>query len=160
MNREPTNKKFMADHMLGSLARWLRMMGYDCRYEKGLADDDIIDICEKENRILLTRDEELATKSKGFCLRTTSLDEQLLEVSRSLDLKFNPSNMRCSLCNGPLVRIDRDKAAAEGGVPQRSLDIATEFWQCDSCKKIYWNGTHWDGILGRFKRLGLAGDDE
>jgi len=155
MSAETPRMTFIADHMLGSLARWLRMMGYDCRYEKGLSDDEIVDISVKEARIILTRDEELAEKGNGVCLRTTSLDEQLLELARRFDLGFDPSRMRCSLCNGLLVGID--KSIAAGKVPEKSLEHATEFWQCSSCKKIYWDGTHWNGIIGRFEKLGLTG---
>ncbi|MEM4264486.1 MAG: Mut7-C RNAse domain-containing protein [Thermoplasmata archaeon] len=155
MSTDTPRTTFIADHMLGSLARWLRMMGYDCRYEKGLSDDEILDISEKEARVILTRDEELAERGNGFCLRTTSLDEQLLELGKRFGLRFDPSSMRCSLCNGSLMQID--KSAAAGKVPEKSLQHATEFWQCVSCKKIYWDGTHWSGIIGRFEKLGLTG---
>ena len=134
------------------------MMGYDCRYEKGLSDDEIIDISHKEGRTILTRDEELAEKGGGMCLKATALDEQLSEVSKKFDLRFDPFEMRCSLCNGLLEHIDRD--AVTGKVPERSLEVASDFWQCDSCKKIYWNGTHWNGIVGRFKKLGLVSGEK
>lgn len=152
------NHRFIADHMLGSLARWLRMMGYDCRYEKGLSDDEIIDLARSEGRIVLTRDEWLAEKCGGVCLRTTDLDEQLLEVSNRFNLKFAVSEMRCSVCNGSLKRIDRGSVV--GRVPEKSLEAASDFWQCDSCRKIYWDGTHWKGIIGRFKRLGLMSGEK
>lgn len=157
MSSDRPRPKFVADHMLGSLARWLRMMGYDCRYEKGLSDNEIVSISETEGRIILTRDKELAEKGGGVCLKTTALDEQLSEVSKRFDLRFDPSEMRCSLCNGSLGHVDRSSVA--GKIPERSLEGASDFWQCESCKKIYWNGTHWNGIIGRFRKLGLVGDE-
>jgi uncharacterized protein with PIN domain len=45
------------------------------------------------------------------------------------------------------------------GVPEKSMENATEFWRCDSCRKVYWDGTHWTGILDRFDRLGLVKGD-
>ena len=156
MTTEPSKPIFIADHMLGSLARWLRMMGYDCRYEKSLDDNEIIGLAQKEKRAILTRDEELAKRGDGFYLKSTSLDDQLAEVSKKFDLRFDLETMRCSVCNGQLSRIDKNDA--KGLIPDKSLENASSFWQCDSCKKIYWDGTHWKGILGRFERLGLKRD--
>ncbi len=45
--------------MLGSLARWLRILGYDTAYDNRIEDDDIIERCLRESRIALTRDRRL-----------------------------------------------------------------------------------------------------
>jgi len=142
--------------MLGSLARWIRMMGYDCRYEKALEDSDIINLAKDEGRRILTRDRDLAERGNGLFIDSTSLDDQLKIVSEEYNLRFNQEEMRCSVCNGSLVRIDK-KAAADS-VPEKSLAHATSFWKCDSCRKVYWDGTHWNGIIDRFRRLGLTED--
>ncbi len=64
----PDRPRFAVDEMLGTLARWLRVMGYDAVYEKDHNDDEIVDIAKREGRILLTRDRELAARmERGDC---------------------------------------------------------------------------------------------
>lgn len=145
---------FIADHMLGSLARWMRLLGYDCRYEKELADDAIIQVAREEKRIILTRDKELAGRGNGFFVSSTSLDDQLSEIRDAFKIRFKEDEMRCSVCNGRLANIDKDDV--RGQVPEKSLEKATHFWKCQGCQKIYWDGTHWNGIMDRFKRLKLV----
>lgn len=154
----PSEQIFIVDHMLGSLARWLRMLGYDSRYEKDLADNEIIEIAEREERIILTRDKDLAKSSHGFFVSETSLDEQLLAVKEAFGLKFHPDGIRCSVCNGRLIEVDPREI--EDDVPQKPLESCSKFWRCGDCEKIYWDGTHWDRILGKFKELKLVEDEE
>jgi hypothetical protein len=144
---------FIVDHMLGSLARWLRMLGYDSHYDKTLSDNEIIGFAKKEKRKILTRDRELAERGGGFYISSTELEEQLVAVAKEFSLSYRPDRMRCSVCNGTLQKIDA--VSIKDKVPQRSFENATEFWRCDSCRKIYWDGTHWKGIMDRFERLGL-----
>ena len=50
---------FFADVMLGKLARWLRMLGYDTAYERKIDDADVVGRVLREDRWLLTRDRHL-----------------------------------------------------------------------------------------------------
>jgi len=149
---------FIADNMLGSLARWLRMIGYDCRYEKELSDDDMIKIALEEKRMILTRDKNLADRGKGLYVNSTSLDDQLTEVKTAFNINFHEDSMRCSICNGRLFEVKAEDVKEQ--IPEKSLQQATSFWKCDGCQKIYWNGTHWNGIINRFKRLKLMEDKQ
>ena len=144
---------FIVDQMLGSLARWLRMLGYDSHYDKILSDNEIIGFARKEKRKILTRDRELAERGGGFYISSTELEEQLVTVAKEFSLSYRRDRMRCSVCNGALQNIDA--VSIKDKVPQRSFENAKEFWRCDSCRKIYWDGTHWKGIMDRFERLGL-----
>jgi uncharacterized protein with PIN domain len=144
---------FIVDHMLGSLARWLRMLGYDSHYDKSLSDNGIMEFARKEGRRILTRDRELAERGSGFYVSSTELEDQLVTVAKEFSLSYGPERMRCSVCNGTLQKIGADSVKNE--IPQRSFENAKEFWRCDSCRKIYWDGTHWNGIMDRFERLGL-----
>lgn len=148
---------FIVDHMLGSLARWLRMLGYDSRYEKELSDNEILGIARKESRHILTRDKELAERGKGLFVPATDLDEQLSLVAKEFSLSFRPERMRCSVCNGRLLPVDAEEA--KHVVPDKSYALAKDFWRCESCRKVYWSGTHWEGIMDRFRRLGLIKGD-
>jgi len=149
---------FIVDHMLGSLARWLRMLGYNSYYDKLLSDNEIVEIGRREGRKILTRDRELAGRGDGLYISSTELEEQLVTVSKEFSLSYRHDRMRCSVCNGLLQKIDADSVKNE--VPQRSFENAKEFWRCASCRKIYWDGTHWKGIMDRFERLGLMRGSE
>jgi len=154
MSNDGKMPAFIVDRMLGSLARWLRMLGYDSRYDNNLTDEQLLEATKSEGRVLLTRDRELAGKGGGFFLATTDLDGQLSAVSERFSLTYGADRMRCSVCNGKLAVIDERRAKEL--VPAKSFESAKEYWICESCGKVYWDGTHWIGIMGRFRRLGLA----
>ncbi len=58
--------KFLADNMLGSLARWLRFLGFDTAYPDVLTDKDLKELARQENRVLLTRDKELSKAKESL----------------------------------------------------------------------------------------------
>lgn len=132
--------------MLGSLARFLRMAGHDARYAGDLTDDEILEEAEREGRVVVTRDAELAVRSEdAVLLRTKDLDEQLAAVRDALDLDLAPSMDRCSRCNAPL----RDASEAdEGYVPDDARDLK----RCTGCGQYYWKGSHWERIKERLEK--------
>lgn len=146
--------RFVADHMLGSLARWLRMMGYDTVYDKSLDDPAITKLAREEGRFILTRDRELAKEAGALFVEADDLDAQLKAVAEKYGLKHNDGLIRCSACNGALV--DLPKEQAKGSVPEGAFEGNDRFWKCSKCGKVYWKGTHWRGIMERFNRLSLA----
>lgn len=138
--------KFLADNMLGSLARWLRFLGFDTTYPVLLSDKDLKELAKQENRVLLTRDKELS-KAKDIAvayIESIDLKEQLVQVITSYDLKIISAFSRCSLCNSKLDPVD--KKAVEGKVPAKVFKLQDEYWECQKCKKFYWKGTHYQGI--------------
>ncbi len=148
--------KFLADHMLGKLARYLRFMGYDTYYpDGGMSDDEIIALAGEENRVILTRDKELAARSGGYFVRSDDYREQLRDVVSHFQLGCEAMLSRCSLCNTPLVRVSRE--AVRGRVPQYVYEHTEEFYMCPTCKRIYWYGTHTERIE-RFL-TGLLGEE-
>ena len=146
--------KFVADHMLGSLARWLRIMGYDTVYDKSLDDPGIANLARAESRFILTRDRELAKEPGALMIEADDLDLQLKAIAEKYGLKFNDDLIRCSACNGELA--DLDKTLAKESVPEGAFENNEKFWKCSKCGKVYWKGTHWHGIMDRFRRLSLV----
>ncbi len=146
--------RFLCDHMLGSLAKWLRLLGHDTVYPGPLGDVEIGAMAQHEGRILLTRDRELAQRVRNaYRIRSDDLEEQLLEVVRAFHLEPVESLTRCSVCNGELEDIPRQ--AAKGHVPDGVYERQPEFWQCPSCGRFYWHGSHWDNVIGRVRELAL-----
>jgi len=144
---------FICDTMLGKLARWLRILGYDTLYTRE-EDNDILAIARRENRMILTRDRELAERAeRGFLLRGFSIDEQLMELLKAGIITIDESRMltRCTLCNSILRQVDKDQV--EGKVPEGSFESSDRFWYCGHCDKYYWTGKHWADIRERVERL-------
>jgi hypothetical protein len=143
--------KFLADAMLGKLAKWLRMLGYDTVYTPDADDDDLVRIAIREDRILLTRDTLLCARRmvRARCVFVDwgSTGEQVRQVMRELDLKLSRDSLftRCTVCNGEIIPID--KADVAGRVPPYVFKTQQEFGYCARCDKIYWRGTHVDHVL-------------
>lgn len=140
------NTRFMLDVHLGKLARYLRLLGFDTRYEKNLDDADIINAAVKERRIILTRDIGLLKQKKvthGYFLRQTDPKKQIVEILDHFDLvaKCQPFS-RCLECNGKLISIKNDNAALHA-VPEQVKTFQEKFFQCKDCARIYWQGTHY-----------------
>ncbi|MFA5312502.1 MAG: Mut7-C RNAse domain-containing protein [Methanomassiliicoccales archaeon] len=150
--------RFSADEMLGSLAKWLRIMGYDTSYERDKKDDDILSLARAEDRILLTRDKLLAQKAgcDGTYVDSGSVDEQIRQVSRQYGLDLDERGTRCAVCNGQLVTVPKQEASPL--VPPRSLAMMEEFFRCPGCGKMYWKGTHWQNMIEKLRRLGVDQD--
>src|SRR5512139_3461394 len=104
--------KFIADRMLGKLAKELRMLGYDTVYYRGEKAYPLIKLAREEGRVILTRNTKLFPK------RPEDLIIQVMEVKPSLQLrellqkkvislKEGTLFSRCLLCNLPLNEIPR-----------------------------------------------------
>ncbi|UCD92839.1 MAG: Mut7-C RNAse domain-containing protein [Methanobacteriota archaeon] len=145
--------RFICDHMLGALARWMRLLGFDVLYPGPISDREIIGIAVEEDRVILTRDKELSSTDKAQALYVESddLEEQLLATMSELELKVTDPMSRCSLCNAQIEKVD--KTSVEGEVPEGVFDRQEEFWYCPTCNKYYWQGSHWDRITKTIEKL-------
>ena len=142
--------------MLGSLARWLRILGYDAVFDPALDDHQLVRLARAEKRVLLTRDRELAQRRGVRLLLVDSedLDEQILQVLSDLDLAPDRSFSRCPVCNEALESLD--PAAAADQVPPYVAQSHQEFRWCPACQRVYWRGTHWQQMDQKLARLGLS----
>ena len=137
--------RFVADAHLGGLARLLRMTGFDTLYENNFHDSEIELIAMREGRIVLTRDRELLKRREithGCYLRALKPAQQLREIFGRLDLARNAKPFTlCLHCNTPLRAID--KALVLNRVPLVVRDRLERFSTCDSCQRVFWEGSHW-----------------
>jgi uncharacterized protein with PIN domain len=137
--------RFIADAHLGGLAQLLRLAGFDTLYDNHYADAHIEALAADEKRIVLTRDRELLkrrTITHGCYVRALKPEAQLREVFDRLDLARSARPFRlCLTCNAPLRRIAR--AEAIGRAPEGVLERHSQFVTCDSCRRVFWEGSHW-----------------
>jgi uncharacterized protein len=141
---------FIADVMVGKLARWLRVLGFDVLYSNAYEDDELIRIAEAEDRVILTRDTRLAVRRmKARCVLIASdhYREQLQQVIRIFDLKDFNTLSRCIECNALLQAIDKEDVFER--VPPFVYLTQERFAVCPSCNRVYWHGTHVSAILKR-----------
>jgi uncharacterized protein with PIN domain len=153
--------RFVADVMLGRLARWLRALGYDTLYFRDAPDRRLLAVALAEGRRLLTRDVALARRARdaGLLVRAEKLDAQIEEVAQACGLASRRPLSRCLECNGLLAA--SPPAAVRGRVPPYTLATQREFWTCGGCGRVYWAGTHVEGIQRRLSRiLETAGDSQ
>jgi uncharacterized protein with PIN domain len=134
--------KLVADAMLGTLAKWLRILGYDTHFAD-LDDHQLVRLARAENRVILTRDRELALRRGVHVLLITSerLDAQIAQVLADLELEPNRSHSRCPVCNESLAEVDPETARSR--VPAYVAQTQETFKSCPACQRIYWRGTHW-----------------
>ncbi len=136
--------RFIVDAMLGTLARWLRTLGYDALFDPTWDDDALVRIARAEQRVLLTRDTQLLRRRNLCALYITSQrwDEQIRQVLRELPLPPPAPLTRCLTCNTPLE--DMLRSEAWGLVPPYVFVRHQRFRFCPDCQRVYWQGTHWD----------------
>ena len=145
---EPRAPRFVADRMLGPLTRYLRFMGYDTlsanAFQQGDSREDtaLLGIAEGEDRILLTRDRELARRAgdRAVLIRSEQVMEQVQQMV-SLGLIDPDLTMdRCGLCNCVLRPASGEEVDSAGYAPLQRGDLA--FFWCEECRKLYWMGSH------------------
>lgn len=150
--------KLLADSMLGSLGRWLRLLGYDTAMAGSEPDWQIVRRARAEGRVILTRDRELARRRgvQSLLVLAGDLDAQLDQVAGELALPPPQPGTRCLHCNAALLPAQRDDVAAD--VPPYVLQTQESFRRCPNCRRVYWRGTHWLNMEARVAAVAAATD--
>jgi uncharacterized protein with PIN domain len=134
--------KFIADVMLGSLAKRLRLLGFDVLYDRTLNDNEIIRLSLEQDRVILTRDSGLAARplaANHLFIDRDGAPAQVEQVLSAFPASSRPLT-RCSVCNAPLDPLE--KRDARDLVPPHVYEAHDEFLQCATCGRIYWKGSH------------------
>lgn len=146
--------RFVADAMLGRLAKWLRMMGYDVLFLGNADDIEVLRVSRGEGRLLLTRDRLLARRAGelGVLVESQRLEEQLRELAARGFISGPLESTRCPVCNTLLEELPR--AEARDKVPPYVYQTHREFYACPTCGRVYWPGTHWQNVRATWQSLG------
>ncbi|HSA95130.1 MAG TPA: Mut7-C RNAse domain-containing protein [Acidobacteriota bacterium] len=147
---------FVADCMLGRLAKWLRILGFDVVYFSKAEDRELVAIARREGRILLTRDtgliEKTAKRPNRLFIRSDDWEAQIAQVLDELELWDEVrANTRCIACNLPLKPLSRERA--RNLVTPYVGESATAFAVCPGCERVFWQGTHYGDMEKKIERL-------
>ena len=138
--------KFICDEQLGKLARWLKVIGQDVYYKNRLEDSRLMEIAQKESRIILTRDTRLLKKLDEKCLRyffvsenypALQLKELIEHFKESIRIRIFT---RCTDCNILLEEVSPEEVKEK--VPPFVFKTQKIFRRCPNCGKVFWRGTH------------------
>lgn len=144
--------------MLGTLARWLRILGLDVEYETDIDDAELVERANAEERIILTRDRRLVERRRArrwVLVRSDAIEEQLGQVIEELGLELPAEDLmgRCLDCNRSLEPIAAE--AARSRVPPFVARTQERFRRCPDCNRVFWRATHVEGIERRLAALGI-----
>ena len=152
--------KFIVDGMLKKLAANLRNVGLDAIFaEESMKPKEIIQVAEAEDRIILTRDMKLINCKKDRLLIkivSTNPFTQLEQILDLLDIKITKGSLlsRCVKCNEKnLKRINLEEAQVVLQWENHEESNIKEFWQCQKCKQVYWEGGTFDRAKRMFEEL-------
>jgi len=147
---------FVADCMLGRLAKWLRILGFDVLYFSKADDRDLVALARREGRVLLTRDtgliERTAKRLNRLFIRSDDWEDQVVQVLDEFDLWDNVrASTRCIACNLPLKPMSRERA--RNLVTPYVGEHASSFAICPGCDRVFWQGTHYGDMERKIEKL-------
>jgi len=158
----PVPARFVCDVHLHTLARRLRLLGFDTWYRAATDDAELARVAAAEDRILLSRDRGLlmrASVTHGYCPRSDEPDTQALEVVSRFRLRdeFKPF-ARCVNCNGGLQPVAKEDVEAQ--LAPRTRAEQSQFARCAGCGQVYWPGSHVDRMAAFVNAASAAGRQE
>jgi uncharacterized protein len=150
-----TLPRFVADVMLGRLAKWLRIAGFDVQYSNRFTDDELVDLSNRDGRVLLSRDTRLLVRrsvQRFVFLESEKIEDQIRQVFHSVGTASLPGLLtRCLRCNQLLTEISPEEVRDR--VPPYVFRTQTSFKYCPRCHKIYWAGTHRQSVIRTIEKL-------
>ena len=154
---------FITDNMLGKLAKYLRMMGYDTIYPRNFGLSELKRLCENDGYIFLTRSSRMLEilDERFICfIRSQHFSEQLLQVITEFKLELNMDRCfsRCLICNTQLEDVSINDI--ESDVPGKVISTQSQFKVCKDCHRGYWNGGHTARMLDKFNTIISRGMEE
>jgi uncharacterized protein len=149
---------FVADVHLGKLARALRLLGFDTRYSNTFTPAQLVAMAKEENAVLLSRSTAFSkiTAIQSFLIQSEEPEKQLQAVVQHFNLQkqLQPFT-RCLICNGQLEAVTKESVYTQ--LEPNTATFFDAFWQCATCKRIYWKGSHYDRMLKLVEKVTQSG---
>lgn len=149
--------RFVADKMLGRLARWLRILGCDVLYGSNFSGKGLLREARRSGRIVLTRDRRLVRDPEmpaHLFVEEDRFRDQLRQVVSAFGLDpFAGVFRRCVECNTVLDEIGREEVASR--VPEFVYATQQRFRRCPRCQHLYWDATHVARVRAELARMGF-----
>lgn len=148
--------KFVADSMLGKLAKWLRVMGYDTHYQTFYKMGELLEITSGGRRLLSRYRQSTTRDPDSMLVHSDHVKDQLKEI-RSLGL-LTPDRSkwfsRCLICNDPLRTAEA--AEAREHVPEYVFhQTPSGIRVCPSCCRFFWPGSHKEKMMRQLEKWGF-----
>jgi len=151
--------KFIVDHNVGKLVKWLRMMGYDTLFFTGNDDWEMVMTALAEGRVILTRDTQIMRRGvvasgrlKAVLIQNEDPEQQMRQVVEALNLDCQSKLFTiCLECNQPLA--EKSKQQVKDRVPPYIFQTQSQYVECPACHRIYWRGTHWQAMIRKLEKF-------
>jgi len=159
--------KFIVDHNVGKLAKWLRMMGCDTVFFTGDDDWQMVITALNEDRVIITRDTGIMKmgvvtngRLKAIHIWSDKPEEQIRQIMETLALSWGEGLFTlCLECNQPLVEASHEEV--RGRVPSYVYKTQDQYMECPACRRIYWRGTHWKAMIREMNKFtGVINDEK
>jgi uncharacterized protein with PIN domain len=150
--------RFICDDNLGKLARYLRVGGFDTKFENDIDNSRLIRISLDDKRYILTRDRRLIERRLVryyFLIEHDLWPEQMKAVLQHFRLAYTRKNMfsRCLEDNTPIVPVEKE--TIRDLVYPYTFEHHDDFRQCPECRRVYWSGSHTGVILKNLQKAGI-----
>ena len=149
--------RFLADRMVGKLAKWLRIIGYDTVYLPQLSPEGVKREARRQGRLLLTRSTRFLNQKDVppfVFIQSDRFRDQLKQVCADLQLDVSTHLFtRCSVCNQELAAVEREHVQQH--VPEYVWQTRSTFLRCKKCPRVYWGATHRERVLEELRQLGV-----
>ena len=147
--------RFVADCMLGRLAKWLRALGFDVLYHPFADDHEVVAWARERGAVVLTRDTGFPDPPdvRIISISDDHVEEQLGQLVRDAPLDLTEARVltRCTVCNQVLAPATRDEVWDR--VPPFVYLTQETYARCPDCGRVYWEGSHAPRIRERLARL-------
>ena len=148
--------RFIVDSMLGRLAKWLRIMGYDTHYQPFYTEGLIELLVHGGGRLLSRHRPTIMQYPNAVLILSDHVKDQLHEMKHGGSLTADRSKWftRCLICNVPLRETDAEDARAN--LPEYvSYKYTSEIRFCPSCGRYFWPGSHRGRMTKQLEEWGL-----
>lgn len=149
--------RFVADSMLGKLAKWLRVLGYDTHYQQYYTLGVIAHLVKDHRRLLSRHDETANRYFNALLIQADHVGDQLAELKHKANLAPDPSYWfsRCLMCN-TLLEKPVPHEARENVPEYVYFQNMTGIRFCPSCGRYYWPGSHRKRMIRQLEEWGFT----